>query len=124
MSEGHGFEGGCHCGAIRFEVDVRDDDELLHCNCSICNKKGFVHLIVEPERFRLLRGEDSIVEYRFNTRVAVHKFCGKCGIHSFYTPRSHPSHVDVNAVCLDERPALNERDFDGENWEDAIETIR
>ena len=48
--------GGCHCGAVRFEVLAPDEIEAKECNCSICRKSGYLHLIVEKERFRLVEG--------------------------------------------------------------------
>ncbi len=93
--------GGCHCGAVAFEVDAPAQIEALDCNCSICSKSGFLHLIVPRAHFRLLRGEDVLVDYRFGTGVAVHRFCKRCGIKSFYIPRSNPDGVDVNVRCLD-----------------------
>ena len=118
-------EGGCHCGAVRFQVTLRGG-ELLDCNCSVCRRKGFLHLIVPPEDFTLLSGAEALVEYRFNTRVAVHRFCRVCGVHPFYTPRSHPDQVDVNARCLDGGlPAeLPLRTFDGQRWEESVGEIR
>ena len=93
--------GGCHCGRVRFEVDAPADIAALDCNCSICRMTGFLHLIVPAARFRLLGGGDALVEYTFNTGAAKHRFCGHCGIKSFYIPRSHPDGVDVNVRCLD-----------------------
>ena len=93
--------GGCHCGRVRFEVDAPADIAALDCNCSICRMTGFLHLIVPASRFRLLAGSDALVEYTFNTGAAKHRFCGHCGIKSFYIPRSHPDGVDVNVRCLD-----------------------
>ena len=93
--------GGCHCRRVRFEVDAPADIEVLDCNCSICRMTGFLHLIVPAARFRLVAGSDALVEYTFNTGAAKHRFCGTCGIKSFYIPRSHPDGVDVNARCLD-----------------------
>ena len=113
-------QGGCHCGRVRFEVTA-DIDEVTDCNCSVCAKKGFLHLIVEPSQFRLIQGEDALSTYRFNTGVARHTFCANCGIHPFYTPRSHPDKVDVNARCIDglDLSGLNIVPFDGKNWEQA-----
>jgi len=110
---------------VRFRVRV-DALEALDCNCSICTKKGFLHLIVRQPDFELIRGESELAEYRFNTGVARHRFCKTCGIHPFYTPRSHPDCVDVNVRCLD---ADASRDFvivpfDGKNWEAAVENLR
>ena len=121
------FEGGCHCGRVRFEIDVDlDVAEILNCNCSICAKKGFLHLIVQPEQFRLLQGDDALTEYHFGTKQAVHKFCETCGIHPFYTPRSHPADVDVNVRALEgvDIDQLDITPFDGRNWEDNVEGIR
>jgi len=90
----------------------------------MCTKKGFIHLIVEPSAFELLSGAEDLVSYRFNTGVAEHKFCRRCGIHPFYTPRSDPDKVDVNVRCLDDvdLTQLELLLFDGRNWEDAIKT--
>jgi hypothetical protein len=63
------FEGGCHCGRVRFRITA-DLTHVAECNCSICTKKGFLHLIVPPERFELLRGKDELTTYEFNTRTA------------------------------------------------------
>lgn len=111
--------GGCHCGAVRFEVQCPDDVEIEDCNCSICAKTGFLHLIVPLSRFRLLQGADALTEYRFNTGVARHVFCRVCGVKPFYTPRSNPDGIDVNVRCLDDGHGLrlNVVAFDGRNWE-------
>src|SRR6476619_6918070 len=92
--------GGCHCGRVRFRVTA-DRARITYCNCSICTKKGFLHLIVPPGQFELLSGQDALTTYRFNTGVAQHSFCRYCGIHPFYVPRSDPDKVDVNVRCLD-----------------------
>lgn len=115
------YNGGCHCGQVRFEVET-DLDDISDCNCSICSKKGFLHLIVEPEKFRLLSGEGNLATYKFNTGTAQHSFCRTCGIHSFYVPRSDPYKIDVNVRCLDnvDIRTLNVRLFDGRNWEAAM----
>lgn len=94
--------GGCHCRRVRFEVRAPAAIEALDCNCSICRMSGYLHLIVPLARFRLLCGAHDLHEYRFNTGVAVHRFCRHCGIKSFYVPRSHPDGIDVNVRCLDE----------------------
>ena len=94
------YEGGSGCGAVRFRVAALKY-EASDCNCSICQKKGFLHLIVPPEHFTLLSGEDVLTTYTFNTGIAKHTFCRICGIHPFYRPRSHPDRFDVNVRCLD-----------------------
>ena len=111
--------GGCHCGRVRFEVLAPEHLEVSDCNCSICSKSGYLHLIVPRSRFRLLRGEESLTVYLFNTGTARHLFCSVCGIKSFYVPRSHPDGYSVNARCLDGGTvkSLTVTPFDGRNWE-------
>lgn len=93
--------GGCHCGAVAFEVDAPARLTVSDCNCSICRMSGYQHLIVPRARFRLVKGADSLSEYRFNTGTARHLFCRHCGVKSFYVPRSNPDGYSVNARCLD-----------------------
>ena len=121
MSAPARYEGGCHCGRVRYRVTA-DLGRVSECNCSICAKKGFLHLIVARDAFELLTGDDAISTYRFNTGVAQHHFCRHCGIHSFYVPRSDPDKIDVNVRCLDgvDPAALTITRFDGRNWEDAM----
>ena len=81
MSELLRFTGGCHCGAVRFVVHADPKrDTIEDCNCSICRKKGFLHLIVSPERFELLAGANHLATYTFNIHRAQHKFCTTCGM--------------------------------------------
>jgi len=114
------LEGGCHCGGVRFRVEV-EAFVASECNCSMCAMKGMFHLIVQPERFTLLKGADLLSVYSFNTHVAKHRFCRVCGIHPFYTPRSDPDKVDVNIRCLDGDAwrRFSIHGFDGRNWEAA-----
>jgi hypothetical protein len=112
------YEGGCHCGRVRFRVRA-DLSEILECNCSICTKKGILHLIVASEAFTLLSGADALSTYQFNTFTARHTFCRHCGMHPFYVPRSHPDRIDVNARCIDgiDAASLHPRLVDGRDWE-------
>ena len=117
------FDGGCHCGRVRFRVRLHSN-RAIECNCSICAKKGFVNLIAAAEDFELLSGEEDLSTYRFNTRTAEHRFCSTCGIHPFSRPRSHPGSYDVNARCLDAGFAsFAVTPFDGQNWESNVGSI-
>lgn len=93
--------GGCHCGRVRFEVRAPARVDVADCNCSMCSKTGYLHLIVRAGDFKLLSGQDVLTTYTFNTGTAKHLFCPVCGIKSFYVPRSHPDGFSVNARCLD-----------------------
>jgi hypothetical protein len=118
------LQGSCHCGAVAFEVDAPEPMRVQRCNCSICTKAGFLHLIVPKSRFRLLRGEPDITTYTFNTGVAKHTFCRNCGMKPFYIPRSNPDGVDVNVNCLDPVPAnVVIEPFDGQNWEENAASL-
>jgi hypothetical protein len=114
--------GGCHCGAVRFEVECIENPVVSECNCSICSKSGFLHLLVPAEKFRLLSGAESLTTYIFGTGVAKHHFCKVCGIKSFYVPRSNPNGFSVNLKCLDDAEDLkcSIKPFDGQNWEKHV----
>ena len=111
--------GGCHCGAVRFEAALPATIEAQSCNCSICERTGFVHIIAPESRFKVTKGAEALTSYRFNTGVADHLFCSVCGVKSFYRPRSNPDGWSVNARCLDsiEGVDLAVEAFDGRNWE-------
>ncbi len=115
-------KGGCHCGAVRFEVEAPRDIEATRCSCSICSMTGYLHLIVGADKFRQTRGKEALSTYQFNTGTARHYFCATCGVKSFYVPRSHPEGISVNVNCLDRATitSVTERAFDGANWEQNI----
>jgi hypothetical protein len=117
--------GGCHCGRVRFEVEAPADLELLDCNCSMCARSGYLHLIVAASAFRLLSGAGELGEYTFGTGAAKHRFCRHCGVKSFYVPRSHPDGFSVNARCLDPGTVTSTTitPYDGRNWESAREAL-
>jgi len=114
--------GGCHCGRVRFEVIAPAKIEVSDCNCSICSKAGYLHLVVPAERFKLVAGADVLSTYTWNTGTAKHHFCSVCGVKSFYVPRSHPDGYSVNARCLDDFDAARcrIRPFDGAHWEQHV----
>jgi len=118
------YKGSCHCQAVKFEVEAPENIEADHCNCSICTKSGFLHLIVPASKFRLLSGKGSLSTYTFNTGVAKHTFCKVCGVKPFYTPRSNPDGVSINVNCLDTEPvSMKVVEFDGRNWEQNAQSL-
>ena len=111
-------KGGCHCGAVRFVAEADAEPQMLNCNCSICSASGYLHLFIPHKRFTLESGSDALTSYRFGSGEAEHLFCSKCGVKSFYQPRSHPDSWSVHLACLDDSSKLNPQitDFDGRNW--------
>ena len=111
--------GGCHCGRVRFEVVAPKRLTVSDCNCSMCSKAGYLHLIVTADRFKLLSGSEVLSTYTFNTNTARHLFCSVCGVKSFYVPRSHPDGISVNARCIDSQTIeeLTVIPLNGREWE-------
>jgi hypothetical protein len=112
------YQGGCHCGRVRFEITT-DLSRATECNCSICSKKGYLHHLVPPERFRLISGAEDLETYEFGTCVARHLFCRRCGVASFYRPRADPLKYMINVRCLEgvDFARLKIEKFDGKSWE-------
>jgi hypothetical protein len=119
------YRGGCHCERVAFEAEG-PIERVTECNCSICTKKGYLHWIVPRNRFRLPSPWDDLATYTFNTGVAKHHFCPRCGVAAFYIPRSDPDKIDVNLRCIDQvdLTGLEVARFDGRNWELAIKSFR
>ena len=118
--------GGCHCGQVQFEVVAPAELEVHDCNCSICRKVGYLHLLVSQSQFKLLQGGDHLTTYTFNTGTAQHYFCKFCGVKSFYVPRSHPEGYSVNARCIDSATIahLQIHPFNGAEWESHVSQLQ
>lgn len=120
------YTGSCHCRAVTFSFDT-DVKKIIQCNCSICQKKGALHLRIPAEQFNLISGENELHLYQFETKTASHFFCKHCGMHPFSYPRIDPGMISVNVRCLDEVDLSNEfeiAEFDGKNWEAAAKKIK
>jgi hypothetical protein len=116
MTDMKTLAGGCHCGAVRYEAEA-DLGEAMECNCSHCEKKGFVLTFTPVENFRLLSGADKLIEYRFNKHAIAHRFCSMCGAQPFAigsTPDGKRM-AALNLRCVDgiDLAALNPQKFDG-----------
>ena len=94
-------DGGCHCGAVRYQAQVPDPLVGGRCNCTICAMKGVVMVNVPLAALEVVAGEEHIACYRFNTMVAKHWFCRECGIHLYHQARSDPDKYGINAATLD-----------------------
>jgi hypothetical protein len=104
---------------VKIEVEAPEQIVAYECNCSMCRRTAFLHLIVPASRFRLVSGADQLTTYVFNTRTAKHLFCRICGVRPFYVPRSNPDGFSVNVRCLDRSGirSVEVLPFDGENWD-------
>lgn len=121
------LRGGCHCSAVQWQADVAASVEIHNCNCSICERTGFQHLIVPKNQFTLIQGRDVLQRYRFGTGTAEHLFCRICGIKSFYVPRSNPDGYSLNWRCVENRGDVAEVSivpFDGQNWEENAAALK
>ena len=94
-------EGGCHCGAVRYRAQVPADARVRRCKCSICAMKGVLLIDVPLTNLDVVKGDEFIALYTFNTHEAKHHFCPRCGIHVFHQTRSDPDKYGLNAATLD-----------------------
>lgn len=94
--------GSCHCGRVRFEVDLPDGlVDPRHCNCSMCRRRGAVVATATLDGFRIITGAKDLAMYQFNTNTAKHFFCSTCGIYTHHQRRSNPDLYSFNVGCLD-----------------------
>jgi hypothetical protein len=118
MADTKNHSGGCHCGRVRFEAEA-DLDRVITCNCSICTKRGSILAAVTPDKFKLLKGEDSLTDYQFNRHIIHHLFCSVCGTQSFArgTTPDGTAMVAINVRCLDDVDVekLAPMQFDGKS---------
>jgi len=113
------YQGGCHCGAVRYETQA-DLSSVLLCNCSHCEKKGLLLAFIPTEQFKLISGEDNLTDYQFNKKIIHHLFCKTCGVQSFArgTGKEGAPTIALNVRCLDgiDISSLNLKPFDGKSW--------
>jgi hypothetical protein len=96
------YAGSCQCGAVRYDINV-DLESTITCNCSRCQRMGFVLAFAPRENFLLNSGEGVLTEYLFNKKLIRHLFCNICGVESFAygeMPDGTPT-VAINVNCLE-----------------------
>ena len=92
----------CHCGKIEAQINIKNFDKILRCNCSLCKRKGALMSLVKSESFKIIKGKDQLSLYQFHTKVARHYFCKSCGVYTHHNPRSNPTMTGFNLGCIDE----------------------
>ncbi len=116
MADAKTYEGGCHCGAVRYRVTMRLEGALT-CNCSICSKTGTMLAFAPAAAFELLSGEGALTDYQFGKKRLHHLVCSRCGVRSFGRGKGPDGTemVAVNVRCLDgvDLAAVPTRTFDG-----------
>ena len=98
------YYGTCHCRSIKFEIES-DLEKIVQCNCSICIRRNAKMIMVPKENFKLIEGLEDLSLYQFNTDIAKHFFCKKCGIYTHHNRKSDPNGMGVNIGCIDELDA-------------------
>ncbi|NMH65897.1 GFA family protein [Shewanella salipaludis] len=92
----------CHCGAVVLALSLPHGlVKLRRCNCSMCRRRGAIVASVPLADLKILKGEDKLSLYRFNTRTAKHFFCSVCGIYTHHQRRSEPGEYAFNVACLE-----------------------
>ena len=102
------YHGSCHCQSVQFEIQS-DLEKVVQCNCSICIRRNAKMIMVPKENFTLTKGEGYLTLYQFNSNIAKHYFCNKCGIYTHHNRKSDPNGMGVNLGCINE---LDATDYD------------
>lgn len=117
MGELQSHTGGCHCGKVRYQVQIDLTAPVISCNCSMCGRSGTLLSFVPAKQFNLLSGDDQLTDYQFNHHIIHHLFCKTCGIKSFCrgTDKNGAETVSINTRCLDgvDLDALKIQKYDG-----------
>jgi hypothetical protein len=94
------YRGSCHCEAVKFTVKS-DVNSSARCDCSICRRRGSTMIVCDQYDLVVHAGQEMLTEYRFNTEVAAHYFCSRCGIYTFHKMRKIPDKYAINAGCIE-----------------------
>lgn len=118
MGEATTHQGGCHCGKVRYQVQLDLTAPVISCNCSMCGRSGTLLAFVGPAQFQLLSGDDALTDYLFHKKVIHHLFCSVCGIKSFARGQGPQGPmIAINTRCLDgvQIDQLNVTHYDGQH---------
>ena len=109
----------CHCGSVQFELELPDGlIDVRRCDCSMCRRRGAIVASVSLDAIHILKGEEHLKLYQFNTMTAKHFFCSNCGIYTHHQRRSNPTQYGINVACLEDINPLKIKGvptYDGNN---------
>ena len=92
--------GSCHCGLVKFRLKT-DIGYSVSCDCSICKRRGTIMVRCDASDLDIIEGKEHLRLYRFNSNIAEHYFCSRCGIYTFHKMRKLPGKFAVNSGCLE-----------------------
>ncbi|WP_217876964.1 GFA family protein [Pseudoalteromonas shioyasakiensis] len=92
----------CHCGSVVIELHLPNGvEDIRRCDCSLCRRRGAIVASVPLSGIKIIKGEEKLKLYQFNTKKAKHYFCSECGIYTHHQRRSNPSQYGFNVACLE-----------------------
>ena len=97
------YTGSCHCGNIKFEVEGTLE-QVIDCNCSICQRRGALHWFIARDQMKLLTPESNLSTYTFNKHLIRHRFCAQCGCAPYgegVNPKTGAATAAINVRCLE-----------------------
>jgi hypothetical protein len=119
MSESKTYRGSCHCGNVKYDVELDLSGPMLACNCSMCGRTGSLMTFVPADKFKLVSGEESLSDYQFNKKQIHHLFCSNCGVRSFArgVGPGGAAMCMINARCLEgvDPLSLEVKAYDGKS---------
>lgn len=99
------YEGGCACGAIRYQVS-EEPQFSFHCQCRQCQRitgTGHASQFMVPRTAVTLRGKPTYYELQADSGNAVRSgFCSICGSPILKTSAGHPAVMFIHAASLDD----------------------
>jgi hypothetical protein len=103
-SQAQKHSGGCHCGKVRYDVELDLSAPVISCNCSMCGRSGTLLSFVPEGKVTLRSGEDGVADYLFNRHAIHHLFCKTCGIKPFARGKKADgtAMVAITVRCLDD----------------------
>ena len=112
------MRGTCHCGAVELDITLTDGFKTARrCDCSFCRRRGAIVVSAPLSGVKILKGQDNLTLYQFNTRTAKHWFCKTCGIYTHHQRRSDPTQYGINVGILE---GINPKDLGLIPWVDGV----